>query len=69
MRMMKPLPTLVDPTWKEADWVREMHAHFARTGHYRARDITRVLGNQAEGVELRPDPSPIQQRNQKTRRD
>jgi hypothetical protein len=37
-----------------AEVVREMAAHFNRTGTYRATDICRVLGNPTEGVILEP---------------
>ena len=47
----------VDPAWPEAAWVREMHAHFARTGSYRPQDVRRVLGNPQEGVGLPASPS------------
>jgi hypothetical protein len=32
-------------------WVEDMHAHFARTGQYRPKDLERVLGDQRTTVE------------------
>lgn len=37
-----------------AEVVRDMAAHYNRTGTYRASDICRVLGNPVEGVILEP---------------
>jgi hypothetical protein len=34
----------------EPQWVVNMHAHFARTGHYRSEDLIRVLGDQRTQV-------------------
>jgi len=37
-----------------AQWVREMHEHFLKTGTYRAEDLRRVLGDRKEGIEIKP---------------
>jgi len=39
----------------EAEWVREMRAHFERTGTYRAADLLRLLGDPTAGVELKTE--------------
>jgi hypothetical protein len=33
-------------------WLREMQAHFSRTGFYRAEDLNRVLGDPRRGVSM-----------------
>src|SRR5947209_13017295 len=40
-----------------AKWVREMRAHFDRTGLYRPRNIRRVMGDQTESVKFDSDPA------------
>ena len=37
---------------EEANWVREMKAHFARTGRFRATDLHRALGDASAGVSM-----------------
>jgi len=37
---------------EEAEWVREMRAHYARTGAFRPQDLRRLLGDPAKGVEM-----------------
>jgi hypothetical protein len=44
--------TGINPRGKsnEPEWVRQMHAHFARTGQYRPEDVRRILGDQRTQV-------------------
>ena len=37
---------------ESSQWVRDMHAHVDRTGHYRARDLERVLGDPRKSVAI-----------------
>jgi hypothetical protein len=39
-------------TRREPEWVESMHAHFRRTGAYRASDIRRVLGDPLKSVQI-----------------
>jgi hypothetical protein len=41
---------------KEADWVLEMQKYFNENGTYRPKDLERVLGDPARGVELSSNP-------------
>ena len=41
----------------EADWVREMREHRARTGGYRPQDLRRLLGDPNKRVEMGPETS------------
>jgi len=43
----------IPPTSVPPKWVEEMHEHFRENGFYRAEDITRVLGDPRECVEVR----------------
>ena len=43
----------VPPLSNEPEWIKRMHAHFARTGQYRSEDIKRVLGDQRTQVSPR----------------
>jgi hypothetical protein len=40
-----------------ADWVREMIAHYFRTGTYRTEDMRRLLGDPNRAVEIGPSAS------------
>lgn len=40
-----------------ADWVREMVAHYFRTGTYRAEDLRHLLGDPNQAVEVGPNAS------------
>ncbi len=40
-----------------ADWVRQMIDHYHRTGAYRSKDLHRLLGDPAKGVEVGPNAS------------
>jgi len=47
----------------EAPWLHEMREHFATTGHYRAQDVRRVLGNPWDRVEVaNKDDGPLMSR-------
>ena len=35
----------------ESVWIREMREYFAKTGTFRAKDLHRLLGDPAKGVE------------------
>lgn len=37
------------------EWVREMRAHYQRTGYYRAQDLDRAFGRQTRRVEVNAD--------------
>jgi len=39
------------------EWVREMIAHYRRTGAYRAQDLRRLLGDPNKAVEVGPQVS------------
>lgn len=39
------------------EWIREMFAHYRRTGSYRREDLERLLGDPNKRVELNPDMS------------
>ena len=40
-----------------ADWVREMVAHYQRTGTFRPQDLRRLLGDPNRAVEVGNHPS------------
>jgi hypothetical protein len=44
----KPAPAA--SAGQEPKWVKEMHAHFDRTGSFRPTDVERVLGDQRKSV-------------------
>ena len=41
----------------EASWIRDMRAHYAKTGTYRARDLRRLLGDPRKRVTMGPKGS------------
>lgn len=45
----------------EADWVRKMKEHYARTGAFRAEDLRRLLGDPTRGVQMRTIGSSVKQ--------
>jgi len=42
---------------REAHWVRDMKAHYAKTGTYRPEDLRKLLGDPTKRVEVGPNPS------------
>jgi hypothetical protein len=42
----------IPPAEASAEWARDMNQHYARTGEYRAQDLTRVLGDPRDCVEI-----------------
>jgi hypothetical protein len=44
-------------TPQPAPWVAQMVQHFQATGHYRAEDLERLLGDPRESVEATAEPS------------
>jgi hypothetical protein len=34
------------------EWLKEMQAHYRQTGSYRPEDLSRVLGDQRQGVSM-----------------
>lgn len=37
------------------DWIRDMMAHYRKTGTYRRKDVRRLLGDPCRGVSFGPD--------------
>ena len=41
----------------EADWVRNMKEHYAKTGTYRPEDLRRLLGDPTQRAEIKSERS------------
>jgi hypothetical protein len=46
------------------EWVKDMHAHFARTGVYRPEHLQRLLGHPVEGISAPTSPPPDSEKPQ-----